>query len=340
MRVTRPVPLVFIWLYCQIGHLVGYTSYVTLVNKKRTWQHGFLMSSGYWKEKQEYKCDRSSLKKLNSKTSISFDTPGYSKLTTKTWRPLQLSIWKPGISFEHFLNRAQTIPLTKSVHKVKKVCHTKIFFNVNTGTEYTSFGTYLRILSHTVTSDIKALVPWHVVACLFNQVKTASFRSSSFAKRLHARSSFIFRNRKKYEGARSGFYGGSSKLSQWNSSSSRACVCWAVCGRVINYNKCTVNVTGSNIFRLQKTNNTSYLTVGGIFNPYSYLCTYHVARSDVQLHEAFFNITQDTMNQWSAATKQVHTTVWSSYYKLVEGIEVTLTWDQQMNFARIYSGET
>ena len=91
-----------------------------------------------------------------------------------------------------------------------------IFFNINTETEYTSIGTYLCLLCHIVAFDIKALVPWHVVACLFNQVKTASFRSSPFAKRLLTRCSFIFGNRKKSDGARSGLYGGCSKMSQWN----------------------------------------------------------------------------------------------------------------------------
>ena len=41
-------------------------------------------------------------------------------------------------------------------------CHTKIFFNNNTETEYTCFGTYLCLLCHTFAFDIKALVvPWH-----------------------------------------------------------------------------------------------------------------------------------------------------------------------------------
>ena len=40
--------------------------------------------------------------------------------------------------------------------------HTKIFFNNNTETEYTSYGTYLCLLFHIVTFYIKVLaVPWH-----------------------------------------------------------------------------------------------------------------------------------------------------------------------------------
>ena len=40
--------------------------------------------------------------------------------------------------------------------------HTKIFFDNNTETEYTSFSTYLCLLFHIVAFDIKVLViPWH-----------------------------------------------------------------------------------------------------------------------------------------------------------------------------------
>ena len=40
-------------------------------------------------------------------------------------------------------------------------------------------------------------------------------------------------------------------------------------------------------------------------NSHSFLCTYHVTSSDVQLHKAIFNIILNTRNQWSAATKQM-----------------------------------
>ena len=63
----------------------------------------------------------------------------------------------------------------------------------------------LRHLSYFVSS---LCIPssYHVAAWLFNQVTTASFRSSSFAKRLPAKCSFTG-NRNKSDGARSGLYG-------------------------------------------------------------------------------------------------------------------------------------
>ena len=61
--------------------------------------------------------------------------------------------------------------------------------------------------------------------------------------------------------------------------------------------------------RPAETNDTSHLSAGGTLNRHShghsYLCTYHVTRSDVQLLETIFNITLNTRNQRSAATKQV-----------------------------------
>ena len=61
--------------------------------------------------------------------------------------------------------------------------------------------------------------------------------SSSFAKSLPARCSFIFGNRKKSNDARSRLYGGCSKMSQWNCSCSKACVCRAVCRRALSCNR-------------------------------------------------------------------------------------------------------
>ena len=111
--------------------------------------------------------------------------------------------------------------------------HTKIFFSNNTETEYTSFHTYFCLLSHILAFDIKALVkPWHqfvytlFIPCGHLVIQPASFRSSLFAKCLPARSSFIFGNRKNFDGARSGLYGGCSKMSQWNCSCSKTCICW------------------------------------------------------------------------------------------------------------------
>ena len=119
--------------------------------------------------------------------------------------------------------------------------HIKTFFNNNTETEYTSFDTYLSLLFYIVVFDIKALViPWHqfvytlFIPCGRLVIQPAYFRSSSFAKRLPARCSFIFWNRRKSDGARSGLYGGCSKISQWNCSLSKACTCRAVCGRALS----------------------------------------------------------------------------------------------------------
>ena len=97
----------------------------------------------------------------------------------------------------------------------------------------------LNILFHIVTFDIKALVPWHSL-CIPSSYHGAAYsilQSSSFAKRILARCSFIFGNRKKSDGARSGLYGGCSKMSQWNCSSSETCVCRAVCGRALSCNR-------------------------------------------------------------------------------------------------------
>ena len=114
--------------------------------------------------------------------------------------------------------------------------HTKIFFNNSTETEYTSCGTYLCLLFHIVTFDIKSLVvPCHPLHTMWPP--TAFFRSSSFAKRLLARCSFIFGNREKSDGARSRLYGGCLKMCQWNSSRSKACVCLEVCGRALSCNR-------------------------------------------------------------------------------------------------------
>ena len=66
---------------------------------------------------------------------------------------------------------------------------------------------------------------------------TAFFRSSSFAKRLPVRFSFTFGNRKNSDDARSGVYGGCSKMSQWNCSRSKACVCRTVFEHALSCNR-------------------------------------------------------------------------------------------------------
>ena len=125
------------------------------------------------------------------------------------------------------------------------------------------------------------------------------FKSSSSAKRLPARCSFIFANRKNSDVARSELYAGCSKMSQWNCSRSKTCVCRAVCGDVhcrateqFHARACLFSKISQDVISLQKTNDTSHLTVSGILNRHnhghSYLCTYNATRSDVQLNEATF----------------------------------------------------
>ena len=115
----------------------------------------------------------------------------------------------------------------------------------------------------------------------------------SFAKGLPARCTFIFGNRKKSDGARSGLYGGCPNGIALVSAGQYADV--QLHARACLFGNITWDLIG-----LQKTNNTSHLTVGGILtrhnHGHSYLCTYHVTRPDVQLHEAIFNITLNTRN--------------------------------------------
>ena len=164
------------------------------------------------------------------------------------------------------------------------------------------------LLFHIVAFDIETLViPWHefvytlFIPCGRLVIQPASFRSSSFTKRLPARCSFIFGNRKKSDGVRSGLYGGCSKMSQWNCSHNKALACRAVCGRAFPCNRTIPREGFLNIFRLQKTNYTSHLTVSGILNRHShgnsYLCIYHVTRSDINCMRQLFNITLNTRNQ-------------------------------------------
>ena len=132
-----------------------------------------------------------------------------------------------------------------------------------------------------------------------------------------ARFSFIFENRKKSDGTRHEMYGGCSKMSQWNCSLSKACVCRAVCGCALSCNRTIARESlplrqdnlRSHRPAKNKTKHLVPLTVGGILirhsHGHSYLCTHHAKRSDVQLHEVTLNIALNTRNQWLAATRQV-----------------------------------
>ena len=92
-------------------------------------------------------------------------------------------------------------------------------------------------------------------------------------------------------------------MSQWNCSRSKAYVCRAVCGRALS--GCITIPRGSLPLRLDNLTShrpaeneyTSHLTVCGILNRHShghsYLCTYQVTRSDIQLLDAISNITED-----------------------------------------------
>ena len=162
------------------------------------------------------------------------------------------------------------------------------------------FGTTVPLSTFSHSRLWHFVVPWHqfvytlFIPCGRVVIKPASFRSSSFAKHLPAMCSFIFGNRNKSDGARFGLYGGCSKMSHC----SKACVCRAVCGRAFSCNRTIpresfpLRQDNQDLIGLQKTNNTSHLTVGGILNrhrhDHNYLCTCHVTRSDVQLHEATF----------------------------------------------------
>ena len=128
--------------------------------------------------------------------------------------------------------------------------HTKICFNNNIETEYTSFGTYLCPPFHIVAFDIKTLVvPWHqFVYILFRPCGTWLSNQVTIA-------SFI--------------------------------ICQAFPSKVL-----------LNFWKQEKVRRCQLRTVRRMHShDHSCLCTYHVTRSDVQLHEATFNITLNTRNK-------------------------------------------
>ena len=138
-------------------------------------------------------------------------------------------------------------------------------------------------------------------------IQRASFLSSSFAKRLPARCSFILETGKSptvpgpdctevTQRCRNGIAHAARLLSAGQCSDVHCRATKQFHARAFLFYKITYDLTG-----LQKTNNTSHLTVGGILNRKSHghrcVYTYHVTRSEVQLHEAILNISLNTRNQ-------------------------------------------
>ena len=110
-------------------------------------------------------------------------------------------------------------------------------------------------------------------------------------KRLPVRCSFIFGNRKKSDDARSGLYGGCSKMFQWNYSRSKACVCRAVCGlalpcnRTISHESLPLRLDNLKSHRPAENELTPRSSQSAGFSIcshiHSYFCTYHVTRFHV-----------------------------------------------------------
>ena len=145
------------------------------------------------------------------------------------------------------------------------------------------------------------------IPCDLLVIQPAFFRTSSFAKRLPWRCSFIFGNRKKSDDARSGLHGGCSKMSQWNCSRSKACVYRTVCGDALSCIRTIPRVSlplrqeNLRSHRPEKTNNISHLTV--MATAISAFTTWQGPTYNCMRQP--FNITLTTRNQWLAATKQV-----------------------------------
>ena len=105
--------------------------------------------------------------------------------------------------------------------------HTKIFFNNNTETEYTSCGTYLG-------TSLCIFSSYHVATWLFNQHPSGLHHLRSVYQQ--GAPSFLV-TEKKSDSARSRLYGGCSKMFQWNCSRSKACVCQAARGCALSCNR-------------------------------------------------------------------------------------------------------
>ena len=193
---------------------------------------------------------------------------------------------------------------TRAVHKVKNVSPFQdILYIYRNCIQCTSFGTYRCILFHIVAFDIKALV----VAYLDTSLSGLHHLRSACQQ--GAPSFFGNRKRPTVPGpdctedvlrCPNRIAHAARLLSAGQYADVHCRVTKQFHARACLFGKITSDLIG-----LQKRNNTSHLTVGGILRRHSHLCTYHVTRSDEQLHKALSNIILNTRNQWSAATKQV-----------------------------------
>ena len=110
------------------------------------------------------------------------------------------------------------------------------------------------------------------IPCCRLVIQPASFRSWSFAKRLPARCSFIFRNKKSPTVPGPDCTEDARRCPNGIAHASKACACWVVCGRALSCNRKiareSLPLLQDNVrsHRMQKTNNTSHLIVGGILN--------------------------------------------------------------------------
>ena len=90
--------------------------------------------------------------------------------------------------------------------------------------------------------------------------------------------------------------------------------------------------SAEDLIGLKKTNNTSHLTVCGILNHHnhghSYLCTYHVTRPDVQLHETTIQHHTEHYKPMIGCNKTGARTVCTNFLYFLDGLRtyiLTLT---------------
>ena len=171
-----------------------------------------------------------------------------------------------------------------------------MFIDNRKETEYAGFITHLHLLLHIVTLDIEALVvPWHQFTYSLLVPRTAVPNVHNFAVlqmfvnnfvhncTRHFRTLFytsLIVKRRFSRMMRFTFCFNASVMTEgrpdlsasWTSCSPipKHCAPFSETGRVhnmlaIDCNKSSVNFTGSNVFRLQKPNHASHVTVGGIW---------------------------------------------------------------------------